>query len=1263
MAQPLYDPLRERILAVPGERFFELNGNGGNGVRQNFRDARTQQLTLEANNPDNFYRLALELDDGAARYAVNNIFEVFQALEFHAGGSNPLRLALTGEDPTLLEGASFMIYRVEDLDPLAQPFMQAANNRSFVQTASRINNCVIKQIVEDFCYFKENGERRSLAWDGNVRLPFDTVTQKMKKHLAFKNLLGAVDEFTGLYNRARSGDSRPMGLDVRNLVTFAELAKCRIRIWMPMGVSNTAANRRRSLRWDTDNHANDECINALKRHTYDFYLTSNDHAQIFERSERSDKEARKDGDLSCRRYKTCSDSDLKRMSKGERHLTPDSHPQILTVLQYVPQSFLDESVINNSDGDPTKFGGYILDDGTYLYFHRQTFKWLRSRFDSDEEFDAGPKYVAPHQETVLNLKRAHASNRVYALSQNADPRAYYAIVSADHAPSMSGTDPGIGETRWEIDMKSCYGADFESILGDLFLNYPASDKFEEYDCKFGFEETVLLGNGGVDRRFDFKGCYAIMLMQHLDFTNAHVGIRDLMVRKLGAFGGKDVYKYCPDKDNGLFLHSPLVNWLQVNGVVWRASRIWVTRFTMRNWTEGMTQKELDDMAKKKHYQQAVGSMFGGRKSHVCKRFWVPDESTANSVRQFYSPMQDDIEEQARFTLRDRPQRSYEDIVGPGLRDGRLAEYISDSGDSGFYGPLLSGMDVRQIDNGSVLGKEVICWDDITGLGRTKAHISGAVHAYAIIAVWDAFKLLPDQIVLGVKTDAAVCTIDPTPYIGHLVDPATPGRFKEAELIEGLTKEQAEERGIDGMAYDLALVGREGTCVITETFVPIKESSNLFPGGVSPDQKAPLYSQYHSDRRQFSFITGEAGTGKTFGSFDTSLYTDRLMPRGTSFCTYTNHLSNVMRLKFPTVRCFTVHRTFNRQVDDESRKTTAQRRYDKKQGKPTRNLLAGSHTVFVDEASFLSPEMLVDVLEVCKEYKINAVFSLDADISARKLFQLSAPSSGGEAAFFEALYGWFDNNGGADAYTVHNLTQNHRQSGSDAHLLRVLRQVRNRDLDWDGLFELGFNSCGFQAMSRTVDPSRDLIVTDCHNRIRFITRSVINRLVGSDRLRIRANTAFVLKDDDPAFLKELDISKCGRVPPGPVCEITFDQFCSLRGGRFMKRGWPYCHDNQEPDRPEDTPKSCTNLIQPMIASTPYKCQGITLYRSDDSTLYLYGTSKSFSISDSNPIDKNSLYTALSRPESGSQVILVDPDRSRLASGVGGKRSRSSQSNSF
>lgn len=114
---------------------------------------------------------------------------------------------------------------------------------------------------------------------------------------------------------------------------------------------------------------------------------------------------------------------------------------------------------------------------------------------------------------------------------------------------------------------------------------------------------------------------------------------------------------------------------------------------------------------------------------------------------------------------------------------------------------------------------------------------------------------------------------------------------------------------------------------------------------------------------------------------------------------------------------------------------------------------------------------------------------------------------------------------------------------------------------------------------------------------------------------------------------------------------------------MKRGWPYCHDNQEPDRPEDTPKSCTNLIQPMIASTPYKCQGITLYRSDDSTLYLYGTSKSFSISDSNPIDKNSLYTALSRPESGSQVILVDPDRSRLASGVGGKRSRSSQSDSF
>lgn len=113
--------------------------------------------------------------------------------------------------------------------------------------------------------------------------------------------------------------------------------------------------------------------------------------------------------------------------------------------------------------------------------------------------------------------------------------------------------------------------------------------------------------------------------------------------------------------------------------------------------------------------------------------------------------------------------------------------------------------------------------------------------------------------------------------------------------------------------------------------------------------------------------------------------------------------------------------------------------------------------------------------------------------------------------------------------MHNLTQNHRQSGSDAHLLQVLRQVRNRDLDWDGLFELGFNSCGFQAMSRTVDPSRDLIVTDCHNRIRFITRSVINRLAGSDRLRIRANTAFVLKDDDPAFLKELDISKCGRVP--------------------------------------------------------------------------------------------------------------------------------------
>jgi hypothetical protein len=1254
MAQPLYDPLRERLIAVPGERFFQADGNGANGIRQNFREARTQLLTLEANNPENFYRLALELDDGAARYQVNNIYEVFQAIEFHTGSSNAMRMALTGEDTTLLEGASYMIYRVQDLDPALQPNMQANSNLSYTRTASNITNCVLRQVVEDFCYYKENGERRALAWEDNHKLSFSCVVAKMKKHLAFKNLLSAVRDFTADYNRARANDTRPMGLDVRNLVTFADLAKCRIRIWMPMGTSNTASNRRRSLRWDTDTHASEECKNAHKRHTYDFYLTSNDHAQIFERSERSDKNLKKEGDLSCRRYKLCSDADFKRMSKGERHLTPESHPQILSVLQYVPQSFLDPSVVDNPEGDPTKYGGYILDDGTYLYFHRRTYEWLRSRYDSDEDFDAGPKYVAPHQETILNLKRAHSRNRVYPMSQHSDPRTYYAVVSSDHAPSMAGHDPGIDQSRWEVDMKACYGADFAAILGDLFLGYPSSDKFEEYDCRFGFELTVLLGNSPPDRHFDFSKQYAIMQIQSLDFSEAHPGIRDLMVRKLGAFGGADVYRYNDEKDNGLFLHSPIVNWLQQNGVVWRVSRVWITRHTMRSWTEGMSESELQTMSQKKHYQQAVGSMFGGRKSHVCKRFWVPDDETANSIRQFYSPMCEETDDQARFVLRDRPQRRCEDLQGAGLTDGRLSEYLSESGESGFYGPLLSGMDVKQIDNGSVLGKEVICWDDITGMGRTKAHISGAVHAYALIAVWQGIKRLPADIVLAVKTDAAVCTSDPTPYMQDLIDPSTPGMFKDPEFIPGISREQA---CLDELAYDLAMTGRQGTCVMTETFVPVRRSSNMFPGGLEPITRSPLFSDYHANRRTVSFITGEAGTGKTFGSFDTELFTDRLMPRGTSFCTYTNHLSNVMRKRFPAVRCYTVHKTFNRQVDDESRKTQADRRFDKKNGKPVRNLASGSHTVFVDEASFLSPEMLADVLEVCREYKINIVFSMDADIHRRRLYQLSAPSSGGEVAFFRALDEWFGVPG-REPYSVHTLERNYRQSGSDPYLLEVLRKVRHRELAWPDLFGLGFNSCGFAKMASSIDPGSDLVVTDCHNRIRAITRSVVGRLKQSDRIRIRANSQFEFKDSDPSFLRDLDISGSGRVPPGPVCEISFYEFESLRGSRFMKRGWPYCHDTQTPDDPASTPKTCTNLIQPMIACTPYKCQGLTLYRSKGSNLYLYGTNKSFATDDSNPIDKNSLYTALSRPESGSQVVLVDPERSRL-----GKRQSSSLSASF
>lgn len=1138
------------------------------------------------------------------------------------------------------------------------PFRAHANDvRSrFYGVMNKTSNCVMKAIYHRTAYYYEdNTTKRPSMWNGDVKKGltkhepgYDAAAVKaLKDDPTFRRVR------TGYESFLREFDYSPInhpGFDIRDLIRLADYIEAGICIW-------TIVGGRPWCRLDTRNY---QYHSARRMRVYHFYMSNTQHLELMESQSSEDlrmefnRLTKLDGAVyrdfvDTKKHKTVylDDAGMEGLVSGKtKHL----HTMSILREKKLPVSEQRAAVERGE-----LYRDYILMDGNNIYKHVSVKELLQGLAETDtDEYVYYSKHPGDYLYVTnikdidyVKLKRVYKERNFMGLKQQEDPRLYMAATLSDSTVGhvLYGDTLTTDDDIYSYDGHKWYATEMNEF--PYFHGYPLRSNWHEYDGvkatvdlqNFSVPKRNFIGNAPGDTPFTFGyGKYAIFQMESIDLSACSDNARAHFQRDK-IFG--PVTEGCVQ-----FLTSPIVHFLQEQGAVWRANRVWVCYAVSPHWCPDVGLWE--DIKENKSYQPIIGKFMSGSNNIEERTYIAPDLETAKELTFWYSQRFltqlentecPDLEAGKRVLRRDidpstimgdydmvlRCAGSYLTRGGDYTALQTKTEALPDDYEFPDTDTSVQGNAVRVVpEEDSPYRVRVV--EDMNGFNTGYQHISGAIHAYCFIRLYSAILQIPASEVVGVSVDCIKTKSDCREYLGEMYSEEFKNGCFKSEPVFKYSHPVYLTRLLSGHEYPAHYL--EG--IYSKSLVSV-----------------PKWNAYKDGLAQFNIVTGPAGSGKTtrhfmdFGSDD--IEKDyRLDTSKVVYMTLTNYLSIEMGKKLG-VRAYTSYKGMNRTVGDGGHFVDPSDRYNKCLNWSQMvdlNKMKGKHTVFLDEVTMQEPDKVLDMIRVCYAYGLQLFVTGDVSKDGT-LYQLG-PINGGAAGLFNALqkakleldieYNWIKPMG------------LFRQA-TDKELGVLLGTIRAIPVDYGNVFMNPYNGrpwtmletsplfehIDLDEMLKRFVIGKDMAVNPVHKYLSFVTyRLFKERVDGDTQIPMRCNLdkpervssasefmkGFVpLLDDgsmDPAYET---ISK------GMTRLVYSSELASVKD-KLMTHGFPY-------DKRND--------INPMMAVTVHNLQGLTI--SDDSVLYVCysdGGALEWGVDRGDP---RLVYVAASRVRHRQQLVLV------------------------
>lgn len=1135
------------------------------------------------------------------------------------------------------------------------PFRARANDvrSKYYGVLGRSSNCVVKAIYQRVAYYYEdNTTKRDYMWIGDTKKGltkhepyYDAAAVKLlQRDSTYKKVKDGYETFL------REFDYSPLdhpGFDIRDLIRLADYMEVGICIWTVVG----------GQPWRRLNTQDYQYHTAKQMRVFHFYMSSTQHLELMNSQGKDHtlfKEfhtyARLDGpidrtNISLDNHKVAylDDAGMKGLFDGST-----KHLHTLNILRKNPVCGEDREA---AERDGELYRDFILMDGDTVYKHRAVEEFLdrMARDDPDEgqryyKRPADYLYVTGTKDLdYVKLKRLYKEKHITRISQRSDPRLFMAAALSDSTVGhvLYGDNLKPGDDIYSYDGHKWYATEMNEF--PYFHGYPLRSHWHEYD---GVKAAVdlrdfdkplrnFIGNAPGDTPFTFGyGKYAIFQMESIDLSTCDVNTRSHFERD----------KIFQPITEGCvrFLTSPVVHFLQDNGAIWRASRVWVSYSVSPHWCP-----DVDlwwDIKRNKSYQPIIGKFMSGSNNIQERDYIVPDLETAKELAFWYSQrfitqLEDttcpELEAGKRMLRRDIDPSTimgdYDMVLrctGSYLMRGgeyTALKYTKAQTEYEFPDMTEGATSFRIVpEEGSPYRVHVT--EDLNGFNAGYQHISGAIHAYCFVRLYSAILRIPASEVVGMSVDCIKTRSDCREYLGDM--------FSE-EYKNGCFKSEPVKPYVCPVYLTRLLSGHE---------YPAHYLEGIYSKSLV---SVPKWNSYKDGFTQFNIVTGPAGSGKTtrhftdFGSSD--IEKDfRLDTSKVVYMTLTNYLSIEMGKKLG-VTAYTSFKGMNRVVNDQKHHTKPEERFNKClhwHHVFDLDRIKGKHTIFLDEVSMQEPEKVLDMIRVCYAYGVQLFIT--GDITADGTLYQLGPIFGGATGLFASLckaqqelgieFNWIQPMGlfrQADDRELADLLTQIRE-------VKVLGSWPNfvpDDTPWRLLYDSPlFEHVELEEMLKRFVIGRDMAVNPVHHNLATVTRRLFVHSVFADTLipmrcnlekpeKVQAASEF-LKGFIPVLSDGSVDSSYEMVTKGMTRTATSAQLVSVKE-RHMKHGFPY-HK--------------TNDVNPMLAVTVHNLQGLTI--KDDSVLYLCyedGGAPEWGISGKG--DPRLVYVAASRVRRRQQLVLV------------------------
>lgn len=1231
--------------------------------------------TVQARNPQKSYYVVWSMDYAAALIMPRELLSHGDFVEQLRDTSGKVGSTLLYDmlNDKLDEGEAEFTLSIMACESSADARLH--NMRAYIRRGymASITNCVLRGLWEQVVYYKFDGSQYAPAWDneGN-RKPIDTV----KLSHSQRDYRLKLQEFVTKYENATGLEKRDLikdGLNDRDLAELSSITNTRITMWIP---HNTTLLRRNEFQPHSPDNRH------IRAH---FIISRPDHAEILLPDNNGNRYRSEIMGRAEIEY-VSSETLLSLVNKTHAPTKDD----ICFVMRGNPSVLSCPDKSNSAGRFGMRHQDVILRCSNVIYKHEDTKDMFQERMATHECHDH-----------FSRLKQALMDANIYPMSEKANRRCYRAVCMSDqvwghtmHIPDKYGPE----DVRYTYDFKRYYSTEFGNLQNFSYFNgYPATPHFHEFSGPIGNLADWCTP-------FTFRrDKFAIFLVHSLDTSGMSPKLISIF-ESLGIFTERYATHY---------LASPVVHWLQDNGCKWYAEYAWVCYCTVDKWCPD--QQLLKEMIDQKTYPIIIGLMHSGRSPvsrdvAICK-----DKQTAmdfaliydkaftdemsmrlNGFDMYFSAEEvvidadvraaaDELVRQAEVTERaPKRRRGLQPIEGNSTLDAWLAGTTTQREETSVpehevpqCAAFLLPNCVQTVRPLSTL--KVVHTDNTDPNDTTKPHVAlntccnygkrcdygyivCAQHAYCVVRMLQAIQAIPDaSVIIGYSLDSIHTTVDCTEAL------QSAGILQTVDTQPGFMKPHTTTLLSECMSLNGAHSILSNHTVKHEHLFREVDPTLQFPSDI------PSYGIESDSMKQFNFVTGRPGTGKTTGFFRMHEGCDRRLPPSTTvLATPTNLLSCDFANKFGC-KAMTLHKATKFPVADfpgppNERFKLKPNQHDNKSDEPTPwastqkiidSNVYGAHCVVVDECTQHSEDILRDCIAVAKANHLQVVFCGDFDIDTCRIYQMGP---------VETVVR-HDNDNGISAlraikdemYHIHR-DRVYRQLG-DEELQHMLDALRERT-DEEGM-QLLLSTPWVRHVNCTqwmneVTLHKDLSVTPLHRVIDELTNHMIDKMTEDTMFKVQASTKMSTNirrpDWFPRFLSEfgLDPASHSDVHKGMTATISKREWMDtmqcptfsttyIRGRKqnaenliLNKRHYSWnkvavvgTYDNHVPQ----------NKVNPLIVSTAHTVQGREV--GDDGKVYIMYHSGMDGMGGWNELFAyNSVYVAASRIRKREQLVMVD-----------------------